>query len=189
MTTPDFRIILGYVGYSEIAAVNELLQGSRASIVEAGRELQDIVNALATQREALDGDVRGLVVMLNPDLRGFAPDFIQSLLFDDAGPIPVIGYSMADVSNQAAIMKKNGATHFVELSKMRSGTQFLTLLEAACEQVWTDRQAGKHHLAPDIPAAPVGSIRQQVITVYLPKGGGSSRTTTVTNIAACLASL
>src|SRR5262249_43887533 len=158
-----------------------------ASIVEVGPDLQSIVDAILSKKEDQDGDPRGLVVLLNPEIRGYAPDFIQQLLFDDDGPIPVIGYSTTDTSNQAAIMKKHGATHFFELTRVQSGTQLVAMVEDACERVWADRAAGNHHMAPDIQAAPAGAIRQQCITVYLPKGGSSSCTTTATNVGAYLA--
>ncbi len=188
--TPDkFAVVVGYGHPSEFMKINSLLSGSVATVVGMGPELQSVIDAIAEQRSAGLGEDTGLIVLLSPDTREFALDFIQHLLFDEEGPIPVIGFSANDTGNAGTPMKKAGATHFFELSKMTEGSKLVAMLAASYRQVWSDREAGKHHLIPDIPAAPAGAIMAQCICAYLPKGGSSSRTTTIVNLGAALAAL
>jgi len=185
--TDSFSIIVGFGHYSEFMSLNKLLADSSVTIGGMASDLQGVFDAVTEQRKSAKQS--GLVVILSPEVKGYAPDFIQQLLFDEDGPIPVVGYCVNDTANSGAIMKKNGAAAFFELSKMHSATQLITLLSSAYEQALADREAGNHRLIPDIPSAPAGAIRSQCIVVYLPKGGGSSRTTTAVNLAACFARL
>src|SRR5579859_6283032 len=188
--TPDkFAVVIGYGHPSEFMKINSILSGSVATVIGMGPDLQAVIDAIAEQRSEGIPEDTGLVVLLNPDTREFSPDFIQHLLFDDEGPIPVIGFSANDTGNAAPSMKKAGATHFFELSKMTEASKLVAMLAASYRQVVSDREAGKHHLIPDIPIAPVGSIMSQCICAYLPKGGASSRTTTIVNLGAALAAL
>ncbi len=179
---PDhYTLVVGAQSFAEIQALTGLLEGRPVQIVEVALDLQGLVDAVATHEPSL--------VLLNPNLRNYAPDYVRDLLLREGGPIPVVGYRVQDPTGEGAIMKKQGAAAFFELSRMPSGTQLFALIEETYRKTWMAWKNGEFRATPDLPVSQPGTVKSACIVPYLPKGGASSRTTTASNLAAGLAAL
>ncbi|MBN1283972.1 MAG: AAA family ATPase [Anaerolineae bacterium] len=186
MPNDKIRIVVGYGAYAELTALSRILEGSQAEIVEAAQTAQKLFDACAP--EALGGQEPD-IALVNPAMQGYAHALITDLLMRDDGPVPVFGYvAVEDVQSFGPGMLDAGARFFFALAKPPAATDLIRKMQAeiaALRQEWEEGRL-RPKLTEVIPRA--GAVHQQVITAWVPKGGGSTRTTICVNLAAALAS-
>ena len=181
----SYDIIVGYRNYEQIKHLQTVLAGSDVNFLDLGSDMHGLNEAV---ERTVASQVRPIVIV-DPAMPGWAADYVKFLLFFEAFPIPVIGLSSNDIANQRAAMLSQGAVDFIDLSTPEAASALMARFSNALRRVDEDRAAGSHHATPEIAPMGNGTVRSQCITVYLPKGGGSSRTTTVLNLASGLARL
>jgi Flp pilus assembly CpaE family ATPase len=85
-------------------------------------------------------------------------------------------------------MLNNGAKGTVTLPMDDQGiATFLRQVEPTLNEAWRDRAEGRTHFGPAFGGAGDGAYERKTVAVWVPKGGGSTRTTLATNLAVALA--
>ena len=174
----EIRLAVGFYNYTDLRALEEGIAGSSIRIVAAQQDAQRVYNdALTFEADA---------VLLCPDVNGYRHALIQDLLLRAEGPIPVIAWVEA-TSDDGRAMAANGAKGMVTLP-MTSGqvTKFMSLLPQVIADTRQEREEGRIALGTAVPASRQHTWQQKVVTVYVPKGGGSTRTTLAVNLATAL---
>jgi len=171
-------IVVGFYNYSDVQALEGYLQGTKVLILSAVQDAQrafdDAIN--------LGADA----ILLCPQVTGYRREMIMDLLLHVERPIPVVGWVEA-TSDDGRAMAAAGAKGFVTLPMdAHQGNKVVQQLRAAVEEAQRERQAG------EVRARPAASSRAQAwkekeITIWVPKGGGSTRTTLAVNLATALA--
>ncbi|MBN1286809.1 MAG: AAA family ATPase [Anaerolineae bacterium] len=179
------RAVVGYQTYAEITALTRLLEGSRVEIVEAAQTAQKLFNACAPEGAGgQDPDI----ALINPAMEGYSHALISDLLLRPEAPVVVIGYvAVEDVQSLAPGMLDAGAKYFFSIAKPPAATELTTRIERAIAAVQKDYEEGRLRPKAQPVMARAGAVHQQVITAWVPKGGGSTRTTICVNLAAALA--
>ncbi|MGD9101511.1 MAG: hypothetical protein PVF45_13600 [Anaerolineae bacterium] len=174
-------LVVGFYNYSDLQVLQEGLRGSDVQIVSAQQDAQrvydDAVNMSAD------------AVLLCPDIAGYRHGLIDDLVMNPEKAIPVIAWVLPR-DDRGQLMTRNGAKGVIALPMDGQGiTKLLHLLPRAIEELRAERQQGAVRLARGqaTPAGRQGAWKQRVITVYVPKGGGSARTTLAVNLAVALA--
>lgn len=179
------RVVVGYAGYAELTALTRLLEGSKAQIVEAAQTAQKLFDACAP--ENLGGQEPD-IALVNPGMEGYAHSLISDLLLRQEGPVPVIGYvTLEDTGAFGPGMMDAGARYFFSLAKPPAATELVRRMETAIREARREWEEGRLRPRLGEAVARPGSVHQQIITCWVPKGGGSTRTTICVNLAAALA--
>ena len=186
------KLVVGFFNYEDMRALeegieehnarvdaNSLAGGRKFSIIAAGQDAQRVFDDAVS----LAADV----VLLSPDISGYRHALLRDLLLNPAKPIPVIGLVLAR-SDAGRVMETNGAAGSVALPLDQHGvSRALTLAVDAMEKALRDRAEGRIALGTSVmPASNQTAWQQKMITVYVPKGGGSTRTTLAVNLAVAL---
>ncbi len=186
---PPLRIVVGYYNYADLRALEEGVTAHNQRVAAAeegnGREFK-IVEASQDAQKVFDGAVSldADVALICPEIRGYRTTLIRDLLYNEKRPVPVIGWVPPHTDDGRA-MEANGAKGFILLPMdERSAARFLTLAEEAVENALRERAEGRIHIgAGAAPGNRQNAWQQKMITIYVPKGGGSTRTTLATNLA------
>ena len=174
----EIRLAVGFYNYTDLRALEEGIAGSAIRIVAAQQDAQRVYHdAITFEAEA---------VLLCPSIAGYRHALIQDLLLRAEGPIPVIAWVEA-TSDDGRAMAANGAKGAITLP-MASGqvTKFMSLLPQVIADTRQERAEGRIALGTAVPASRQHTWQQKVVTVYVPKGGGSTRTTLAVNLATAL---
>jgi Flp pilus assembly CpaE family ATPase len=180
MTEQDKRelaIAVGFYNYTDVQALEGYLKGTGITVLSAVQDAQrafdDAIN--------LEADV----VLLCPQVTGYRREMILDLLLHIDRPIPVVGW-VEVTSDDGRAMVAAGAKGFVTLPMdAHQGNKAVQLLRQAVEDAARERQAGEVRARP-VPSSRMQAWKERVITVWVPKGGGSTRTTLAVNLATAL---
>ena len=173
----ELRIVVGFFNYADLQALEGFLEGSGITILSAAQDAQRVFD------DALNLGADG--VLLCPQVTGYRPQMILDLLLHVERPVPVVGWVEA-TSDDGRAMVAGGAKGFVTLPMdARQGNKAAQLLRAAVEEAARERQAGEVK-ARAVPSSRLQAWQERVITVWVPKGGGSTRTTLAVNLAVAL---
>jgi len=180
MTEETYTLVVGFYNYADLRALEDGLRGSNVQILSAQQDAQRVYDD-ATEMEAD-------AVLLCPDLNGYRHALIEDLLLYADKPIPVIGWALAH-DDRGRVMTANGAKAVIALPMNAQGiTKLVHTLPRVVDEVQRERAEGHVSLTAGniMPAGRQGAWQQKVITVYIPKGGGSTRTTLAVNLATAL---
>ncbi len=177
MSEGQLNIVVGFYNYADVQAVERYLAGTGIAILSAVQDAQrafdDAVN--------LEADA----VLLCPQVTGYRHQMILDLLLHVERPIPTVGLVEA-TSDDGRAMVASGAKGFVTLPLDETqGARIAVMLRAAVDEAAKERQAGKV-TARTVPSSRLQAWQEKVITVWVPKGGGSTRTTLSVNLAVAL---
>lgn len=192
MPDTPLKLVVGFQNFEDyraletaITAYNERIAQEETTarplqIVAIRQDAQHVFDDAITQ----DADL----VLLNPHITGYHHALLNDLLLHKAKPIPVIGWipPRSDLGRQ---MENNGAAGTVGVPlDAAQAARFLKLAEPAVHQAWQERAQGKAHFtAAAFGGAGDLAYERKMIAVWVPKGGGSTRTTLATNLAVALA--
>lgn len=178
-----YRLAIGYGRSADVEQLREALADSDIQVVSYDLDAQRVFdNAIR-----LDADV----VLMSPDCAGYRTAILQDLLFYREKPIPVIGWVDAR-SDDGRQMVANGAMGYITMPLDGvQATKFVNTAHEAIERELKRRAQGEVSLAVRdiVPESQSRAWQSKVIAVYVPKGGGSHRTTTAVNLAVVLSHL
>jgi Flp pilus assembly CpaE family ATPase len=177
MTDQDLSIVVGFYNYADVQALERYLQETDVTILSAVQDAQrafdDAIN--------LGADA----VLLCPQVTGYRHQMVMDLLLHVDRPIPTVGWVEA-TSDDGRAMVANGAKGFVTLPMDdRQKSKVVQLLHNAVEEAARERQAGEVKARP-VPSSRLQAWQEKVLTIWVPKGGGSTRTTLAVNLAVAL---
>ena len=187
-------LIVGFRNYSNLERLREGLtrHNQRIAAGEAAGRPWHIVGAQQHAQRVFDDALANEVdlVLINPLLEGYRHGLINDLLLFKEKPIPVLGM-VPDRSDLGREMVTNGAAGKIGLPINEAAiATFLGQAEEAVHQAWRDRARGRVQYHTDVAAgADDLAYERKTIAVWVPKGGGSTRTTIATNLAVALSHL
>jgi Flp pilus assembly CpaE family ATPase len=175
--TDQLDIVVGFYNYADVQALERYLQETDVTILSAVQDAQrafdDAIN--------LGADA----VLLCPQVTGYRHQMVMDLLLHVDRPIPTVGWVEA-TSDDGRAMVANGAKGFVTLPMDdRQKSKAVQLLHNAVEEAARERQAGEVKARP-VPSSRLQAWQEKVLTIWVPKGGGSTRTTLAVNLAVAL---
>ena len=173
-----YRLAIGYRNSSDVEELREALVNTDIKVVSYDQDAQRVFdNAIR-----LDADI----VLITPDCMGYRTAILQDLLFHHTKSIPVVGWVEAR-SDDGRQMMANGAAGYITLPlDAVQISNFVNLVHEVVERELKRRAQGETP-APHPAAAPEARAQawqSRVVAVYVPKGGGSHRTTTAVNLRA-----
>jgi Flp pilus assembly CpaE family ATPase len=178
-----YCLAIGYRNSYDVEALRDALNGTDIKVVSYDQDAQRVFdNAVRLEAD---------VVLMSPECLGYRTAILQDLLFYRAKPIPVIGWVEAR-SDDGRQMMANGATGYITLPLDGSQvTKFVNLVHEVVDRERKRRAQGEMSLALKeiVPESRSQSWQSKVIAVYVPKGGGSHRTTTAVNLSVVLSHL
>lgn len=184
-------LVVGFRNYRNVDVLRRGITAYNQRIREAGTTdrpwqiagAQTTAQAVFNEAVTLDADL----VLLNPLIEGYHPGLINDLMLLEKKPVPILGM-VADRSGLGREMVNNGAAGSISLPlDDASIAAFLGNAEKAVNAAWRDRAQGKaQYAAAALAGADDLSYERKTIAVWVPKGGGSTRTTIATNIAVAL---
>jgi Flp pilus assembly CpaE family ATPase len=181
-----YRLSIGYRNSSDVEELRDALNDTDIRIVSYDQDAQRVFdNAVRLEADA---------VLMSPNCTGYRTAILQDLLFHRVKPIPVIGWVEAR-SDDGRQMMSSGAAGYITLPL--DVIQVSNLVNVVHEVVERER---KRHAQGDAAGSATGSReasqearaqawQSRVIAVYVPKGGGSHRTTTAVNLSVVLSHL
>ncbi len=178
-----YRLAVGYRNSYDVEALRDALNGSDIKVVSYDQDAQRVFDNAVR----LDADV----VLISPECIGYRTAILQDLLFYRTKPIPVIGWVEAR-SDDGRQMLANGPTGYIPLPLDPSQiAKFVNLVHEVVDRERKRRAQGEVSLAMKeiVPESRSQSWQSKVIAVYVPKGGGSHRTTTAVNLSVVLSHL
>ena len=182
MSDTTINLVVGFDNYGDLQVLQDGLRGAaEIRIVSAQQDAQRVYDDAVN----MDADA----VLICPDISGYRHGLIDDLVMHAGKPVPVIGWCLPR-DDRGQMMVSNGAKGVISLPMNGQGiTRLLHLLPRAIEELKRERQQGavSLHAGRATPAGRQGAWQQKVIAVYVPKGGGSSRTTLAVNLAVALA--
>jgi Flp pilus assembly CpaE family ATPase len=182
-TDKKYRLAIGYRNSADVEELREALADSDIKLVSYDQDAQRVFdNAIRLEAD---------VVLISPECAGYRTVLLQDLLFNRAKPIPVIGWVDAR-SDDGRQMTANGAAGYITLPL--DGIQinkFVNMVREVVERENKRRAQGEVSLAIKeiVPETRQMTWQSKVIAVYVPKGGGSHRTTTAVNLSLVLSHL
>jgi len=173
----ELTVVVGFYNYADLQALEGALGGTGVAILSAAQDAQRVFDDAVN----LEADV----VLLCPQVSGYRPQMVMDLLLHVDRPIPVVGWVEA-TSDDGRAMVAAGAKGFVTLPMdARQGNKAVQLLRAAVEEAERERREGRIEARP-VPSSRLQAWRERVVTIWVPKGGGSTRTTLAVNLAVAL---
>lgn len=171
------NLVVGFYNYADLQQLERYLEGAGVAILSASQDAQRVFDDAVN----LEADV----VLLCPQVTGYRHQMILDLLLHVGRPIPVVGWVEA-TSDDGRAMVAHGAKGYVTLPMdAHQGNKVVQLLRQAVEEALRERQAGEVRARP-VPSSRLQAWQERVITVWVPKGGGSTRTTLAVNLAVAL---
>jgi Flp pilus assembly CpaE family ATPase len=175
--TGQLDIVVGFYNYADVQALERYLQDTDVTILSAVQDAQRVFDDAIN----LGADA----VLLCPQVTGYRHQMVMDLLLHVDRPIPTVGWVEA-TSDDGRAMVANGAKGFVTLPMNdRQKSKTVRLLHSAVEEAARERQAGEVKARP-VPSSRLQAWQEKVVTIWVPKGGGSTRTTLAVNLAVAL---
>jgi len=191
--TEPLKLVVGFYNFRDLEVLREAISAHNKRVETAGLAGGRQFFIYAANQDAqrvFDDAVKGNVdaVALSPDISGYRHALIRDLLLNPKKPIPTVGL-ISPRSDDGRIMESNGAKGFVAVPLDETGAvHCLSLIAAGVDAALQERLEGRLRLgSAALPTGSQSAFRQKMITVYVPKGGGSTRTTVATNLAVALA--
>ncbi len=178
-----YRLSVGYRSSADVEELREALRETDIKIISYDQDAQRVFdNAIR-----LDADA----VLMSPDCMGYRTAILQDLLFHRAKPIPVIGWVEARSDDGRQMMANSAAGYITLPLDAVQITKFVNMVHEVVERERARRAEGEAPPAPFdvIPDTRAQAWQSRVIAVYVPKGGGSHRTTTAVNLSVVLSHL
>jgi Flp pilus assembly CpaE family ATPase len=173
----DIDIVVGFYNYADVQALERYLQDTDVTILSAVQDAQRVFDDAIN----LGADA----VLLCPQVTGYRHQMVMDLLLHVERPIPTVGW-VETTSDDGRAMVANGAKGFVTLPMDdRQKSKAVQLLHNAVEEAARERQAGEVKARP-VPSSRLQAWQEKVVTIWVPKGGGSTRTTLAVNLAVAL---
>ncbi|MCP4518608.1 MAG: hypothetical protein GY824_25720 [Delftia sp.] len=180
MTQDTITLVVGFYNYNDLQVLQDSLRGTHVQIVSAQQDAQRVFDdAVGMEADA---------VLICPDIAGYRHALIDDLVMAERQPVPVIGWTLAR-DDRGQNMVSSGAAGVIALPMDSQGvTKLLHLLPRAIQKLRDERQQGAVRLSRSTvtPGGRQEAWAQKTIAVYVPKGGGSSRTTLAVNLATAL---
>jgi Flp pilus assembly CpaE family ATPase len=181
MAEKKFRLAVGYRNSSDVEMLREALINTDIALISYDQNAQRVFdNAVRLAADA---------VLLSPDCEGYRSQLIHDLLFFRERPIPTIGWTDSR-RDDGRNMVSNGAKGYVTLPMDAIQVNRLILMvHEVVDGARRERDDGQVSVGAGYLALPGqgGTAWQsKVISVYVPKGGGSHRTTTAVNLSTVL---
>ena len=177
------RLSVGYRNSADVEELRDALETTDIKLVSYDQDAQRVFdNAIRLEADA---------VLMSPDCMGYRTAILQDLLFHRAKPIPVIGWVEAR-SDDGRQMMAHGAAGYITLPMDSvQTTKFVNMVHDVIERERKRRAQGEVSLATRETVADtrMQAWQSRVIAVYVPKGGGSHRTTTAVNLSVVLSHL
>lgn len=178
MDDNSLGVVVGFYNYADLRSLEKYLEGTGIRILSAQQDAQRVFDDAV--------NLESSAVLLCPQVSGYRPQIIRDLLLHDPYPIPTVGWVEA-TSDDGRAMVASGAEGYVTLPMdSRQGNKVQQLLRRAVDEADRGRQTGEVKLRP-LPSSRMQAWQEKVITVWVPKGGGSTRTTLAVNLAVALA--
>jgi Flp pilus assembly CpaE family ATPase len=180
----QYRLSIGYRNSADVDELRQALTDTYIKVVSYDQDAQRVFDNAVR----LDADV----VLITPDCMGYRTAILQDLLFYRNKSIPVIGWVDA-ATDKGRQMMANGAVGYI--TQPLDAVQVSNLINTVHEVVDRERQRRANGETSQVqreqPGDPQRSAAWQsrVICVYVPKGGGSHRTTTAVNLSVVLSHL
>jgi Flp pilus assembly CpaE family ATPase len=178
-----YRLSIGYRNSSDVEELRKALAATDITVVSYDQDAQRVFDNAVR----LDADV----VLITPDCMGYRTAILQDLLFYRSKSIPVIGWVEARSDDGRQMMAK-GAVGYINLPL--EPIQINNFTDQVHEVVDRERKRrAQGESAPSTldvtPENRAQSWQSKVIALYVPKGGGSHRTTTAVNLSVVLSHL
>jgi Flp pilus assembly CpaE family ATPase len=174
------RLAVGYRNSADVEALRAWLEPTDIRLISYDQSAQRLYdNAIR-----LDADC----VLLSPDCEGYRHEIVSDLLFARAKPVPVIGWIDPRTDDGQGMMA-HGAKGYITLPMdARQSSRLYQLVHEIVQAARREREEGRVSLGyGQMNASSRGNaFASKVVTVYVPKGGGSHRSTTALNLATAL---
>lgn len=174
------RLAVGYRNSADVEALRSWLEPTDIRLISYDQSAQRLYdNAIR-----LDADC----VLLSPDCEGYRHEIVSDLLFARAKPVPVIGWIDPRTDDGQGMMA-HGAKGYITLPMdSRQSSRLYQLVHEIVQAARREREEGRISLGyGQMNASSRGNaFASKVVTVYVPKGGGSHRSTTALNLATAL---
>jgi Flp pilus assembly CpaE family ATPase len=178
-----YRLAVGYRNSADVEELRAWLEPSDIKLVcydQTAQRLYD--NAIRLEADA---------VLLSPDCEGYRHEIVSDLLFARGRAVPTIGW-VDPRSDDGQAMMAHGAKGYVALPMdQHQASRLYQLVREVVHQARREREEGRVSLGyGQMNSAPRGGMfASKTIAVYVPKGGGSHRSTTALNLATALSHL
>ncbi len=177
MSDQPLNIVVGFYNYADVQALEGYLRDTGITILSAVQDAQRVFDDAVN----LEADA----VLLCPQVTGYRHQMILDLLLHVERPIPTVGLVEA-TSDDGRAMVSAGAKGFVTLPLDETqGNKVVVMLRQAVDEAHKERQQGQVKTRA-VPSSRLQAWQEKVITIWVPKGGGSTRTTLAVNLAVAL---
>lgn len=175
---PKIRLVVGYDHAADLEQLRRDLIGTSLDLVAYDQVAQRVFDTALR----LDADV----VLLSPNCFGYRSEIIIDLRMNPERPIPVIGWVEAR-TDEGRLMAAAGAVNYISLpTDAHQVAKLVQFAVAAVDQLRRERDDGLVSLTAGPMIERGAAWQSKVISVFVPKGGGSHRSTTAVNLAAVL---
>ncbi len=173
----NLNVVIGFYNYADVQALEKYLAGTGITILSAVQDAQRVFDDAVN----LEADA----VLLCPQVTGYRQQMILDLLLHVDRPIPTVGLVEA-TSDDGRGMVASGAKGYVTLPLDEvQGNKVVQLLRRAVDEARRERERGEVK-ARAVPSSRLQAWQEKVVTIWVPKGGGSTRTTLAVNLAVAL---
>ncbi len=175
-----YRLAVGYRNSADVELLRTWLEPSDIRLVcydQTAQRLYD--NAIRLEADA---------VLLSPECEGYRHNLVSDLLFARGRPVPTIGW-VDPRGDDGQAMMANGAKGYITVPMdQHQASKLYQLVREVVLQARREREEGRVSLGyGQMNAGARGNaFASKTIAVYVPKGGGSHRSTTALNLAAAL---
>ncbi len=175
-----YRLAVAYRNSADVEELRAWLEPSDIRLVcydQTAQRLYD--NAIRLEADC---------VLLSPECEGYKHTIVSDLLFARGKPVPTIGW-VDPRGDDGQAMMAHGAKGYVALPMdQHQASKLYQLVHEVVQQARRDREEGRMSLGYGQmnSAARGNGFASKTIVVYVPKGGGSHRSTTALNLATAL---
>ncbi|MCX6019569.1 MAG: AAA family ATPase [Chloroflexi bacterium] len=174
------RLAVGYRNSADVEALRSWLEPTDIRLISYDQSAQRLYdNAIRLEADC---------VLLSPDCEGYRHEIVSDLLFARGKPVPVIGWIDPRTDDGQGMMA-HGAKGYISLPMdAQQSSRLYQLIHEVVQAALRERDEGRVSLGYGrVNASGRGnSFASKVIAVYVPKGGGSHRSTTALNLATAL---
>ena len=172
------RLVVGYDNSSDLEQLRRDLIGTALDLVGYEQVAQRVFDTAIR----LDADV----VLLSPNCFGYRKELIIDLRMQRGRPIPVIGW-VETRTDEGRLMVATGAVNYISLpTDAHQVARLVQFAQLAVDRLRRERDDGLVSLSAGAMIPRGAAWQSKVISVFVPKGGGSHRSTTAVNLATVL---
>jgi Flp pilus assembly CpaE family ATPase len=179
-TQKNLKLAIGYRNSADVEELRAWLEPTDIRLICYDQTAQRLFdNAIRLEADC---------VLLSPQCEGFRPGMVSDLLFARGRPVPVIGW-VDPRTDDGQMMMANGAKGYIaQPMDTHQASKLYQLVHEAVETARREREEGRMSLGYGQMNSAVrgNAFSSKVIAVYVPKGGGSHRSTTALNLATAL---